>query len=487
MSNVSIPDGRWKVVDLKVPVVQYWKGTPSNDTAINFGNLNVSVLSIVPLRGAKVIIDGKSYNLTAENGGYYYYATGIDQKLKLPAGTYNYTVIVTYPNGKEVKLPQRTVIVRGPLVDIVSPKPSVYNTSMVSVKISINDTANVSVKNITVLLNGKVINVVYNSTSGLYEGALNLTNGNYHLVVTAVDKSDAFGTASVSFIVNTNAKVVRIPVNSETNVTVGVIGSANVTAENNTIVANVTTSNSTVEVQVPLVNNVPSVIINTTAINSVITGESNASLVAGWNASATASTKTTLVKTENSKKIYAVTIKANVSLGENGVAVVAFRNINISKVYVWKNGQKIQLTTNESNPLGYYYIQGNVVFVVLKEDPIVEVDGTYAVPITPTTSLSSLILMLNYMYYHYIQTQNATFHELYNKALEAGVNETILQQVMEYYNQSMEEYATAKDLVGGSIIKNLGDFRLFIHLRKSYADLKKAIRILQQVLEEQGS
>lgn len=105
---------------------------------------------------------------------------------------------------------------------------------------------------------------------------------------------------------------------------------------------------------------------------------------------------------------------------------------------------------------------------------------------SPSLAILSFV-PLNYMYYYYIQTQNATFHELYNKALEAGVNETILQQAMEYYNQSMAEYATAKDLVGGSIIKNLGDFRLFIHLRKSYADLKKAIRILQQALEEQGS
>ncbi len=137
--------------------MQYWKNTIANNTAVNFGDFNVDVLSIVPLKGAEVIIGGRSYNLSAEEGDYYYYAIEIDQKLKLPAGTYNYTVVVTYPNGKKVELPQRIVTIKGPLVDIVSPTPSVYNTSVVPVKIHVEDTANASVNNVTVVLNGNII------------------------------------------------------------------------------------------------------------------------------------------------------------------------------------------------------------------------------------------------------------------------------------------------------------------------------------------
>jgi tetratricopeptide (TPR) repeat protein len=94
---------------------------------------------------------------------------------------------------------------------------------------------------------------------------------------------------------------------------------------------------------------------------------------------------------------------------------------------------------------------------------------------------------LNYLYYHYIQTKNTTFQELYQRAVQEGVNETVLQQAMEYYNQAMEEYKKAEDIANGFLLGNLGDFRLFIHLRKSYADLKKAIRLLQEALKAQGS
>ncbi len=80
------------------------------------------------------------------------------------------------------------------------------------------------------------LNVTYNSTSGLYKDILNLTNGSYDLIVTAVDSSNAFGTAIVSFVVHTHAKVVKVPVNNETNIPLGVVGgSANVTAENNMV------------------------------------------------------------------------------------------------------------------------------------------------------------------------------------------------------------------------------------------------------------
>ncbi|MCD6372775.1 MAG: C1 family peptidase, partial [Thermococcus sp.] len=105
-SVVPIPDGGWALVTAEVPVVQYWDKTTANGSSVNYGSFDVDVLSIVPLDGAKVVIDEKSYPLSAEEGGYYYYATAVDQKLALPAGTYNYTVVVTYPNGKEVALEQ---------------------------------------------------------------------------------------------------------------------------------------------------------------------------------------------------------------------------------------------------------------------------------------------------------------------------------------------------------------------------------------------
>ncbi|NJE49027.1 S8 family serine peptidase [Thermococcus sp. 9N3] len=141
--------------------------------------------------------------------------------------------------------------------------------------------------------------------------------------------------------------------------------------------------------------------------------------------------------------------------------------------------------------LGWHVVKGkNAVYVVVTVvfNSPAEFTVTY-LETTPTSTGTTIIpfMSLNYLYYHYIQTKNVTFQELYQKALQEGVNETLLQQAMVYYNQSMAEYKTAEDIAGGFILGNLGDFRLFIHLRKSYADLKKAIRLLQEALEAQGS
>jgi len=99
----------------------------------------------------------------------------------------------------------------------------------------------------------------------------------------------------------------------------------------------------------------------------------------------------------------------------------------------------------------------------------------------------SAIEALNFLYYRYIKTKNATFEELYQKALKAGVNETVLKQAMDYYKASMEEYKKAEERAGGVVAARLADFRLFPYLRKSYVNLRKAIELLQKALEAQGS
>lgn len=388
ITNGTIPDGGWKVIPIEVPIVQYGSLTLSNSSTINFGNFSVDVLSLVPLKGAYVSIDGKEYQLSEENGGYYFYGTEIDQKLKLPAGTYNYTVVVVYPNGKEVALPTRTVTIEGPTVDILSPVNTVYNTSTVEVVVNVTDPY-ATVTNVKAYLNGKPLNLT--ASGSLYVATLtNLTNGEYKLTVIANDTTGAYGIATRLFVVHTSAKVTEVIVNNETNVTIGVVGgSANVTAENNTIVANVSTSSGEFTVEIPVVNNIPAVVVNASSVDTVVAGGSNATLVAGWNATLTeVSTKTTPVDTKGNKKVYSVTITANVSIGENGVAVVALRDVNISKVYVIKNGQKVQLTTNKSNSLGYYYKEGNVIFVVLKEDPIIVAQGTKEVTVPSESGIS---------------------------------------------------------------------------------------------------
>lgn len=483
--NVSIPDGEETLVSVTVPLVQYGYLTPGDNTGVNFGDFDVDIVSVIPLEGAKVVIDGKSYPLSAEEGGYYYYATAVDQKLALPAGTYNYTVVVTYPNGKEVALPTRTVTIKEPVVYIKSPEPKVYNTSEIELAVKVVDVLNIT--QVIAKVDGREYSLTYNDTTGLYTAELNLTNGEYTLTVTAVDEKNATGKATVNFVVATGSEVETVEVNNETNVTVGVVGgSANVTAENNTIVANVSTSEGTVTVEVPVVNNVQSVVINTTTIESVIKGEENATLVAGWNATVKVEKpEVEPVSTEKGKRLYSVTIRANVTLGENGVAVVALRNINISKIYVWKNGQKIPLTTDKSNQLGYYYKQGNIIFVVLKQDPVIEADGYFEAPIQVGRSHGVSLAALNFLGYRWYNMYKEQFDELYKKAIELGVDNETLQQALQYHETAAEYYQEVLDIVGEEgILLHLSDIRILAPLRKAYLNEIKAVEILKKAIEE---
>ena len=249
------------------------------------------------------------------------------------------------------------------------------------------------------------------------------------------------------------------------------------------IIADVPTERGIVEVKVPLVNNIPSAVINAQGVKEVADGNINMSLAAYWNSTIT-STKTTTekVRHEGNKELYSVTLKADVKIGEHGVAVLAIGNINVTDIYVWKNGQKVQLTTNESNPLGYYYESNGVVFVVLKEDPTVEVDGYVWKTVKPMVTVN--FAALNYLYYHWYNTELKQFNALYQKALEVGVNETILQQAKEYNETALENYQKALYIAGGNIFRNLGDFRLFAPLRKAYLTEMSAVELLKKALKE---
>jgi len=474
--NVSIPDGGYVTVPLEIPVVSY--DVAPNNVTVQYGNFNVSIYSIIPLEDARIVIGNESYPLTAEEGGYYFYANSIAEKLKLHAGTYNYTVIVTYPNGKEVALPERTVTISAPTVSIISPEETIYNETVIPVKVAVKDA--VEIVNVTAKVGEEVLELTYNESSGYYTGTLNLSDGAYTLVVTAVDTWNNTGVAKVHFIVKAGANVTTVTVENAT-VNVGVTGNVTVTVENKTVVANVTTSEGTYEVKVPVVNNVPSIFVNSSAIESVATGEANATLVAGWNASVEATTSVGEPEKEDGKLLYPVTITADVELGENGVAVIALRDVNISKIYLIKNGQKIQLTTNESDPIAYYYVQNGIVFVVIKQDPKIVAYGSYAKP-APRRKVS--IPTLNFLGYSWYKLYSEKFSKLYEEAVELGVDNETLALALEYHQKAGEYYSKVLELSEGNVIYHLYDIRLLAPLRQAYVNEMKAVRILEKAIKE---
>jgi len=481
-SSVSIPDGKSTVVSLRVPIVQYDKA-PDNVT-VNYGSFNVSAFSLVPLKSAKVVVDGKSYQLTAEDGGYYYVATSIAQKLKLSSGLHKYHLVVTYQNGKEVSLPERTVIVEGPFINFVSPAPTVYTTNSIPVEFTVKDSQG-NITGVSAYIGDKQVNVTYDNSTGKYTANLNLTNGVYVFTAIANDSVGAYGVAKVYFVVNTKAVVYKDNATNFTVAVVGVLKNETKVAVNSSMAdANVNYKGRKVGVDVPRVNHVPAIVVDTTALYNLEKGKSSVAFVAGWNATMSKSSvkEKTVALLNNNRKLVAYTMKADVALGENGVAVLAFKDLKSKKVYVWKNGQKVELTTNTSNPFGYYYAHG-LLFVVLKEDPVVEVDGMQVVTVQPkqiSSSPAQTLVTFEFLYARWYKAELSQFNELYAKAVAAGVNSTLLKEAAQYNQTAAKYYNTAVKLAGGNVLMHLNDFRLLAPLRSAFIYEDMALKTLEK-------
>ncbi|WP_297535597.1 S8 family serine peptidase [Thermococcus sp.] len=114
--------------------------------------------------------------------------------------------------------------------------------------------------------------------------------------------------------------------------------------------------------------------------------------------------------------------------------------------------------------------------------------GTLAVDYTTPSTLNQMLVMLSYMYYHNYVRYNQTFTELYANASAMGVsNETLALAEALYQNATME-FQKVMEISNGNLWGSLGDFRVFIHLRLAYVDIKKAVTILEEAIAKvQGS
>ena len=483
-SVVEIPEGDYVSVALTVPPVQYGPITPGNNTSVNVGNFNVDIVSLARLKSAKVIIGDQEYQLTSENGGYYFYGSAIASKVKLPAGTYNYTVEVEFMNGETYRLPERTITIKAPIVHIISPEPTIYNTTEIPVVVNVTDT--LPLLNVTANIGGKTITLT--EVNGTYRGTLNLTSGSYDLIVKAVDEAGNIGTAKVHFVVVAKTPVEEVSIENRS-IKIGAVSAevSNVTVQNNTMIVEVKTKAGEVKVEVPITNNVPAVTVNGTAIEEVAEGEKNVTLVAGWNSKVeNVEVQTEVVQRTGAQKLVSVKLRAKVDLEENGIAVIALRDINITKVRVIKeDGQVIYLTTDKSNPIGYYYKQGNIVFIVLKEDPIIEADGSKVVKV-PEITIRRYFTFLNFLYYRYYNISMEEFNRVYEEAVKVGVDNTTLKEALELTEKAIKEYEIAEELAGGAIISRLWDISLLPHLRNAYIYLQQAIDMLKNAIKTQS-
>lgn len=91
---------------------------------------------------------------------------------------------------------------------------------------------------------------------------------------------------------------------------------------------------------------------------------------------------------------------------------------------------------------------------------------------------------LNFLGYRWYNMYKEKFDELYQKATELGVDNETLQKALEYHETAEEYYKTAEELAGGNVLVSLADVKLLRPLRQAYLHEMKAVKLLQEAIEE---
>ncbi|NJE01651.1 S8 family serine peptidase [Thermococcus sp. JdF3] len=153
------------------------------------------------------------------------------------------------------------------------------------------------------------------------------------------------------------------------------------------------------------------------------------------------------------------------------VMVVLPKGAEVTQINVEPEGHLVDWWTEDGEKATY-------LFVKVRFASPVTVSVKYSMP--PKISIPTLNF-LGYRYYHMYLQQ---FNELYQKALELGVDNETLQEALSYNETAAEYYKTAEEIAGGNLLINLGDIKLLLPLRQAYLHEMKAVKILQKAVEE---
>jgi len=503
--NAPIPQGNWGFWYSIVPTYRYVTAPTS---AVNRSDFKVGVLTIIPAKSARLIVIDAKTNETVENvtmateDGYYFELEG----LNVPQGLYKYYVELIY-NKATVDLPVMYVKVVGPAIIPLRPGVGeIVTGSALNVTSAIFDTVNVT--NATAVLDGKALamKLVYgNATNGVYEtSGVNLTAGYHTVTIKAYDVNGNYGEFTYGFTVVPGANVVSFGSEAKmwvargpaTILRLGLVGNmSNITTGKPVVNMSINVGGTLYNLTLPNISTVEwttieALIVNGSAIEKVSKNETPGALAAWWNASLSGIATESQIVTENGKRLKVIKIQAKVNMGPWGLAVLAIpkNEMNISRITVTReDGTVVDLTTNTSSEIGYYFVEGNVIFIVLKEDPIVTITGVETLP-TPTGITPQLLMTLTYFYYRNYELLLPVYHELYANASAMGVsNETLALAEALYQNATMYFQKAEQASFGGNILTSLGNIRVFTLTRLAYFNLKKAVEVLERAVEMQNS
>ncbi|QDA30901.1 pyrolysin [Thermococcus indicus] len=167
-----------------------------------------------------------------------------------------------------------------------------------------------------------------------------------------------------------------------------------------------------------------------------------------------------------------VTLTVNGSTGKTATIMVKLpKGAQIREVSAEPEGHLVDWWTEDGEKATY-------LFVKVRFASPVTVSVKYSVP------TRSSIPTLNFIGYRYYNMYLEQFNELYQKALELGVDNETLQQALSHNETAAEYYRTAEEIAGGNMLLNLGDIKLLLPLRQAYLHEMKAVKILQKAIEE---
>ncbi len=209
-------------------------------------------------------------------------------------------------------------------------------------------------------------------------------------------------------------------------------------------------------------------------VKSTITrADAAKAFLAGSGSLVTKKPKVTMVEFNDGYMGAVYKLTADGPTGEMGYVLLALPTN--AKIYQFKRDQHV---------IKYWVLKGNKATYLLA---LVE----YASPVTFTvtiklepTKVQPDFNVFNYLYNRWYQNKLSEFNKLYQKALDANVDETILQKALTANQTASEYYQKALDLAGGNIFLHLGDFRLLALLRNAYVAESTAVKILKEALGE---
>jgi len=162
--------------------------------------------------------------------------------------------------------------------------------------------------------------------------------------------------------------------------------------------------------------------------------------------------------------------------GDSGDTATVMVILPVDTYYIKVNGDHI---------VEYYIEKGKYaqyLFVTVEFASSVTVTIAY----TTISETKKTLNTLNSLYYNYYKVGLTYFEKLYKEALNLGVDNETIKMATDLNQTAGEYYKQAEELAKGDIPRmiRIGNPRLLVYLRKAYLDLREAIILLRNAINE---